>query len=71
MKKRVVLFTALSFLGSFAIGGAMVIWPRLQLHYTLLAALCMFTPALASVLTRALTREGFKDMYLRPRFKGN
>ena len=31
----------------------------------------MFAPALASILTRLVTKEGFKDMWLRPRFKGN
>lgn len=71
MKQRVLIFTMLSFIGSFAIGGAMIAFPRLQANYTLFAILCMFAPALASVLTRAMTKEGFKDMYLRPRFKRN
>lgn len=31
----------------------------------------MFTPALSSVLTRLITREGFQNMYLRPHFKGH
>lgn len=31
----------------------------------------MFAPALASILTRLVTKEGFKDMWLLPRFKGN
>lgn len=31
----------------------------------------MFAPALASILTRIVTKEGFKDMWLLPRFKGN
>lgn len=30
---------------------------------------CMLTPALAHVLTRLLTKEGFKDCYLRPNLK--
>jgi membrane protease YdiL (CAAX protease family) len=31
----------------------------------------MLVPALSSLLTRAVTKEGFKNMYLRPNIKGN
>ena len=31
---------------------------------------CMFTPTVSAVLTRLLTREGAKDLYLAPRFRG-
>ena len=31
----------------------------------------MFSPALSSILTRLITKEGFKNMYLRPHFKGH
>lgn len=31
----------------------------------------MFSPAISSILTRLITKEGFKNMYLRPNFKGN
>ena len=34
-------------------------------------ALCMFMPALGNVLTRILTRQGFRDFKLAPRLKGN
>lgn len=39
--------------------------------YSMSLSLCMMFPALGSILTRAITREGFKDMLLRPNFKGN
>ena len=35
------------------------------------ASLGMFTPAIANVLTRLITKEGFKDSYLGLNFKGN
>lgn len=31
----------------------------------------MFAPAIASLLTRLITKEGFRNMYLRPHFKGH
>ena len=54
----------------------LVIWPRAQGGLTdqttqLLVAGCMFFPALGMLLTRLITREGFRDMLLRPNFKGH
>lgn len=37
----------------------------------LLIGVVMFFPALGVLLTRLLTKEGFKDSWLRPHFKGN
>lgn len=34
-------------------------------------SILMLIPALSSILTRIITREGFKHMYLKPRFKNN
>ncbi|MDD3193727.1 MAG: CPBP family glutamic-type intramembrane protease [Oscillospiraceae bacterium] len=34
-------------------------------------SLCMLFPALCSILTRLITREGFSDLYLKPHFKGH
>lgn len=31
----------------------------------------MLIPAICSILTRLITKEGFKDMWLKPNFKGN
>ena len=36
-----------------------------------LVVCAMFFPTLGMLLTRLITREGFKDMLLRPRFKGH
>ena len=41
---------------------------QISLALILLATSYMFGPALANVLTRLLTREGKKDLYLRPNF---
>lgn len=37
----------------------------------LLTAACMFFPAIGVFLTRLITREGFRDCWLRPHLKGN
>lgn len=72
-KKRLILFVGLT------IGLAWIIFlmiPLCGLTYgsgmsvaILMAG--MFVPALSSVLTRVLTKEGFHRMYLRPNFKGH
>lgn len=38
---------------------------------TLIFGACMLLPAAANILTRLITKQGFHDMKLRPRFKGN
>lgn len=38
---------------------------------TLILAGCMFIPTLGNVLTRLITKEGFKEFRLAPKFKGN
>lgn len=38
---------------------------------TLIFGACMLLPAVANILTRLITKQGFHDMKLRPRFKGN
>jgi membrane protease YdiL (CAAX protease family) len=40
------------------------------LSIVILAA-AMFVPALCNIMTRLITKEGFKNMYLRPHFKGH
>ena len=37
----------------------------------LLVAAAMFCPAIGVVLTRLITKEGFKNAWLRPHIKGN
>ncbi len=72
--KRILVFCALAFLPAIgvclwlALSGIMYVSP---LAVTLALAACMFFPALASILTRLITREGFSGMLLRPNFKKN
>lgn len=37
----------------------------------IILSVLMLIPTLSSILTRLLTKEGFKNMYLKPRFKKN
>lgn len=37
----------------------------------IILSVLMLIPALSSILTRIITKEGFKNMYLKPRFKKN
>jgi membrane protease YdiL (CAAX protease family) len=73
-KKRILLFTILAMAIAWTV---FMIVPLSGLVYggtitsQLIVGAAMFAPALASVLTRLITREGFGKMYLRPHFRGN
>ena len=43
--------------------------PGVSLALVLMATVYMWAPALGNILTRVITREGWKDMGLRPNFK--
>lgn len=73
VKKRLVIFVILTF------GIGWIVFLSIPLSgqsygsgasVAILAA-AMFAPALSSILTRLLTKEGFGNMYLRPHFKGH
>lgn len=72
-KKRLIIFTLLAMaLGWFTF----LLIPLMGLTYgqglsIAILAGAMFTPTLSSILTRIITKEGFKQMYLRPNFKQN
>ena len=73
IKKRLIIFTILT----FGIGWIIFLSIPLSgqsygsgMSVAILAA-AMFAPALSSVLTRLMTKEGFGNMYLRPHFKGH
>ena len=42
-----------------------------QMRVQILMAACMFIPAIGALLTRLITKEGFQNAMLMPRFKGN
>lgn len=71
--KRIVLFTALTVMIAWAV---FLLVPALGLAYgsgmsVVIVMAAMFVPALSSILTRLITKEGFRKMYLRPNFKGH
>jgi len=73
VKNRLVLFVVLSFVIAWIV---FMLIPICGLTYgkgvsILILAAAMFAPALSSILTRLITKEGFHQMYLRPNFKGH
>lgn len=72
-KKRLIIFTALTIIIAWLV---FLLIPICGLTYgsgfsVVILAAAMFVPALCNVLTRLITKEGFKNMYLRPHFKGH
>lgn len=72
-KKRLILFVVLAIVIAWIIFSLV---PICGLTYgkglsIVVIAAGMFAPALSSILTRLLTKEGFHNMYLRPHFKGH
>lgn len=77
--RRIVLFLGLAFgiawltgLAIYLTGGltnSRQIVPGISLALILMAVLYMWAPALANILTRLISREGWKDLGLRPHFR--
>ncbi len=72
-KKRLIIFIALTIIISWIV---FLLIPICGLTYgiglsVVIIAAAMFVPALSSILTRLITKEGFRNMYLRPHFKGH
>lgn len=77
--KRILLFLIITFTITYVYSFG-VIWPLAggadlrqlpAVTLQLAVAAIMFFPALGVVLTRLITREGFRDAWLRPHFRGN
>ena len=72
-KKRLYLFLAIVFIISWSLVAIIPLSGNKygsQISLVILSVL-MLIPALSSILTRIITKEGFKNMYLEPRFKKN
>ena len=72
-KKRLYLFLVIVFTISWLL---VAIIPLSGNKYAsqislVILSILMLIPALSSILTRIITKEGFKNMYLKPRFKKN
>ncbi len=77
--KRILIYLAITFAITYGFS-FFVIYPlntsqdvrtSLSPLTTLLIAAIMFFPAIGVLLTRLITKEGFKNAWLRPHFKGN
>jgi len=72
-KKRLLIFILLTIAIAWIV---FLLIPICGLTYgsgfsVVILAAAMFVPALCNILTRLITKEGFKNMYLRPHFKGH
>lgn len=77
--KRIIIYLAVTFFITYVYSFG-VVYPvnnsanvrtDLSAITTLLIAAVMFFPAIGVLLTRLITKEGFKNAWLRPNFKGN
>ena len=77
--KRIVIFLGITFFITYAYCFG-IIYPLMNTDNvrlgidsltTLLIAAAMFFPAIGVLLTRLITKEGFKNAWIRPHFKGN
>ena len=77
--KRIIIYLVITFLITYAyrfgvvypINNSANVRTDLNTITTLLIAAVMFFPALGVLLTRLITKEGFKNAWIRPNFKGN
>lgn len=72
-KKRLIIFIAFTIVIAWIV---FLLIPICGLTYgnglaVVITMAAMFVPALSSVLTRLITKEGFENMYLRPHFKAH
>ena len=71
--KRLLIYLVLAF-GISCLPELIFIWTGGDLNsptYEMIAIFTMFGPAVANLLTRLITKEGFQNMYLRVNLKGN
>ncbi len=73
--KRLGIFLVTTFVSTWVIGFGLIYANN---HYDLnplivtgVMAICMLFPAICSIITRLVTKEGFKNLGLRPNLKGN
>lgn len=71
--KRTIIFCAITFVLTWLLAALIPIMGFVYggLESLIIVSLCMFMPALGNILTRLITRQGFHDFKLAPKFKGN
>ena len=65
-KKSIILFLILSFVPMWALSGIYYV-----MRENIILLVMMLLPAIASIVTRIISKEGFTELMLRPRLKGN
>ena len=77
--RRILIFLIITFVITYAYSFG-VVWPLAgdtdlrtmpAIAVQLSVAAIMFFPALGVLLTRLITKEGFRNAWLRPNFRGN
>lgn len=72
--KRTLIFCVITFVLTWALAAVIPImgYPYgASIESMLIVSACMFMPAIGNVLTRLLTKQGFSDFKLAPKWKGN
>lgn len=71
--KRTIMFCVITFVLTWLLVALIPIAgvPYGGVESIIILALCMFMPALGNILTRFMTKQGFQDFKLAPKFKGN
>lgn len=77
--KRILIYLGITFFITYAYTFCVVypfrdtenVGTEMSSLTTLLIAVVMFFPAIGVLLTRLITKEGFKNSWLKPHFKGN
>ncbi|MBD5502061.1 MAG: CPBP family intramembrane metalloprotease [Lachnospiraceae bacterium] len=71
--KRTIIFCVITFGLTWLLAALIPIMGFVYggLESLIIVTLCMFMPALGNILTRVITRQGFHDFKLAPKFKGN
>lgn len=72
--KRTIIFCAITFVLTWALVSVIPLTGMTygaSIESMLIVSACMFMPAIGNVLTRLVTKQGFSDFKLTPKFKGN
>lgn len=70
--QRLLLFLGITFILTWSLEFGLMAAGGLSTSYAIMAlSLVMLIPAISVIITRLITREGFKDLGLKPHFKGN
>lgn len=70
--KRLLIFLGITFFLTWSLEFGLMAAGGLSTSYAIMVlSLVMLIPALSVIITRLITKEGFKDLRLKPHFKGN